>query len=210
MIVAMQEHANRRADPGRDRTPGEHGICCAPHDRRSARRCWRPSAARIDFDTRDLEVLPGVAARPSHQRRLTSWRDGASGPKAPSSNSPTDVHDRRQRSRGHGRPMLGRIARAALHRGRAGCKGRRAASCAAARSSRAARPTPFRAWGWKGSSCCAKPGDRLRPAGHQRGHGDLADRSHAALRRHLPGGRAQHAELQPAARAGQGAKSRCC
>jgi 3-deoxy-7-phosphoheptulonate synthase len=34
-----------------------------------------------------------------------------------------------------------------------------------------------------------------------RGHGDCADRAHAALHRLLPGGRAQHAELQSAARA---------
>src|SRR5208337_1834076 len=43
----------------------------------------------------------------------------------------------------------------------------------------------------------------LQAARDQRGHGNLADSAHAALRRHFPGRSAQHAELQPAARTGQ-------
>ena len=65
-------------------------------------------------------------------------------------------------------------------------------------------PYSFQGMGTRGPQAAARGRRRHRPAHHQRGHGDLADRADAALRRRLPGRRAQHAELQPAARARPG------
>ncbi len=61
-------------------------------------------------------------------------------------------------------------------------------------------PYSFQGLGLDGLSC-SRSRRRSRPPHRQRGHGDFADRTDAALRRSLSGGRPQHAKLQPAARA---------
>ena len=53
-------------------------------------------------------------------------------------------------------------------------------------------------------------GQRARPEGHHRGDGHQPDRADRQVRRHLPGRRAQHAELHAAARARAARASRCC
>ena len=71
---------------------------------------------RIDFDIRDIEVLPGV----HHVHRISApyklvgrqFREQDTVVKLPNG-----VGDRRQRSGGDGRPMLGRIAGANLRCG---------------------------------------------------------------------------------------------
>ena len=160
---------------------------------------------RIDFDTRDLEVLSGVRARAPHQRALQAGR-AAVPPRRHRRQAAQRSGNRRQGSRGDGRAMLGRIAGATVHRRRAGQQGR----CESP-AGRRFQTTQF-ALHLSGTrtgraEAAARSRRPLWADGDQRGHGDFADRTDAAVHRHLPGGRAQHAELQPAARAGQGAQA---
>ncbi len=71
-------------------------------------------------------------------------------------------------------------------------------------------PYSFQGLGEEGLQDDARRGRPARAAGGQRGDGPHSDSADDALRGHPPGGRAQHAELQPAARAGQDRASRCC
>ncbi len=66
---------------------------------------------------------------------------------------------RRRRVHRHGRPLLGRNRKADHGDGRGRGRSRSARSCAAAHSSRAPRPTIFRAWKRKASNSCAKPSE---------------------------------------------------
>ena len=75
--------------------------------------------------------------------------------------------------------------------------------CAAARSSRAPRPTISRAWKRKASSCCDKARARHRPRHHHRSDERPRRRSGRRIRRHHADRRAQHAELRAAQSARQ-------
>ena len=117
MIVAMQETATEeqiqdviehlvRMGFSVHRTTGERQTVLAA------------VGARIDFDTRNLEVLAGVRTRAPHQRALQAGRPQLSVRKAPIVELRQRSADRRRRSRRHGRPLFGGIARADLHRRR--------------------------------------------------------------------------------------------
>ena len=71
-------------------------------------------------------------------------------------------------------------------------------------------PYSFQGLGEEGLKLMREAADRHGLAGGQRGDGPDADPAAAALCRHPAGGRAQHAELQPAARTGAQSGSRCC
>ena len=107
----------------------------------------------------------------------------------------------------HGRAVLGRDRDSRCARPRRPCGGRARRSSAAARSSRAARHTASRAWARKGCGCCATP-----PAAENLALvSEVMDVSQIEVdreaTRHLPGRRAQHAELHAAARAGPRAQA---
>ena len=115
--------------------------------------------------------------------------------------------DRRRRGDRHGRAVLGRDRGAGARHGRGGEARRRQG--AARRRLQAALvalqlPGPRRG----GPADAARRRRRPRPEAHHRGDGHLADRGVRQVRRHLPGRRAQHAELHPAARARAAAASR--
>ena len=156
----------------------------------------------------NVEMLPGRAGSSPHQLLLTSWREKFSsrrngrqvsngveigGNEVVVMAGPCSVESREQSSLSAEIDFEGWSARAPRRRLQAAL----------------ALLIHSRGLGWKASNCCAKPAT-VQYARDQRGHGDFADRSDVALRRYFPGGRAQHAKLQPAARTGQGSQSRCC
>ena len=62
----------------------------------------------------------------------------------------------------------------------------------------------------RGPAAAARRRQHPRPEARHRGDGHQPDRGDRPLRRHLPGRRAQHAELHPAARARPRPASPCC
>ena len=201
MIVAMQESATDeqiqqvvehlvRMGFSVHRTTGERQTVLAA------------VGARVDFDTRNLEVLSGV----EHVHRISApyklagrsfrpegtiveFANGVQigGDQVVVMAGPCSVESQQQ---------LFTVAEQVAKAG---------ARVLARRRLQAAIVAVFLSGNGRGRAEAAARGRRpFQPAGDQRGHGNLADRADAALHRHLPGGRAQHAELQSAARTGQG------
>ena len=151
------------------------------------------------FDTALLEVLDGVqeVVRITEPYKLAS-RTFKRGEHRHRHRRPPH---RRRRSDRHGRAVLGRD-RGAGRGDRAGGRAPPAPRCcAAARSSRAARPTASRAWAKTACGCCAAAADRHNLKLVHRGHGHQPARADREVRAHPAGRRAQHAELHAAARA---------
>ena len=106
-------------------------------------------------DPRLLEVLDGV-----HEvLRITEPYKLASRTFKPDNTVITvgDAAHRRRRSDRHGRPLLGRERRAGRDDARPRSSAPAPRSCAAARSSRAARPTASRGSAKTACRCCARP-----------------------------------------------------
>ena len=121
MIVAMLEHATE--DQIQDVTDHLMRMGFAVHRTTGARQSVLAAVGkRIDFDTRDLEVLPGVEKVASHQRALQAGRQAV--PRTRQIIKLANGPNRRQRSRRHGRTLLGRIARADIPVCRTGREGR--------------------------------------------------------------------------------------
>ena len=154
----------------------------------------------------DREELPAAARGPSRRRPGGRHPQAvqAGRPRVPPADTVVEVRGKRSAAglRHDRRPLLGRDRRAD-HGGRARGRGsRRARCCAAARSSRAPRPTPSRASARKACRS-ARPRRATRPACRSSPSSmdprDLDDL--LALRRRRPDRGAQHAELPAARRA---------
>ena len=79
--------------------------------------------ARVDFDTRNLEVLARRRARSPHQRALQAGRTSFR-PEGTIVELRQRREDRRQRGCRDGRSVLGGVARTTFHRRRTGGQGR--------------------------------------------------------------------------------------
>ena len=155
MIVAMWETASEDQIQGVTDHLMKMGF--AVHRTTGARQTVLAAVGkRIDFDIRELEVLLGRADGTSHQRALQAggrtlslrgndrsageWASKSGARKSSCMAGPCSVESREQ---------IFAAARDVKRRARK--------SCGAALSSRAARPTRFRAWVRTRSNCCAKP-----------------------------------------------------
>ena len=98
-------------------------------------------------------------------------------------------------------PVLGGDRGAGRGDGGGGASAPAPRSCAAARSSRAARPYSFQGLGEEGLRMLRARGRSPQPEAGLRGHGHQPARADREVLRHPPGRRAQHAELHAAARA---------
>ena len=164
---------------------------------------------RPDFDTRDIEVLPGVreVVRITQPYKLASR---AFRPEGTVVELPERRAHRRDGSRRRGGPVRGGIGRADRIRSPSAWPHWARGFCAAARSSRAASPYSFQGLGEPGLAPAARGGRQQRSAGGQRSDGPVADCADAAVRGSSASRRAKHAELSPAARAGRRSRSPCC
>ncbi len=103
----------------------------------------------------------GRAGSPPHHRALQTRRTQFSS-RRHGREVRQRTRNRRQRSYGHGRTLLGRIPRATVHRLRVDRESWRKSACAEAHSSRAPLRIPSRVWAPKASSCLREAGDRFK------------------------------------------------
>ena len=116
--------------------------------------------------------------------------------------------DRRRRGDRHGRPVLGG-ERAAGARRRRRREARRREDFPRRRVQAAQLPVQLPGARRRRAAAAARRVERREPQADYRGDGSQPDRGHRQVHRHLPGRRAQHAELHAAARARARARSRC-
>ncbi len=197
----------RRSDPACDRPTGVDGIRHSSLDRRIANRVGRGGRARGFRSARRGSARRRARSRAHHpslqtgqprvspagNRDRTAWRS----------------EDRRARShRGRG-ALLGGNARTDQP-DRGSRRQSRSQNSSRRRVQAAQLALQLSGTRRKRLEMAARGGRPERPAGLQRGHGRLANPDDAALHRYFPGGRAQHAELFSAARAGRREESPCC
>ena len=209
MIVAMQESATEEQIQAGDRPPGRDGLRSTPLHRRAPDGAGRGGRARGLRYPQPRSAARGAGGTP-HQRRPTSWRGAAFRPEGTIVELANGVEI-------GGNEVV-------VMAGPCSVESREQIFTVAEQVAKAgARVLRGGAFKPRSLSVFVPGHGRRRPEavarGRQTSFGLLVIsevmeisqiRADAAVRRHLPGGRAQHAEFQSAARTGQGHASRCC
>ena len=200
MIVAMQEVATEEQIQAGYRRAGRRGF--EVHRSTGVQQTVLGAVgARVDFDTARHRGAARRGAGTPHQRALQAGGEGL-----PSGGHGDSVCRRvslgRQGCGGDGRPLLGGVARAdSLAPPKLSPRPERACLRGGAFKPRSS-PYAFQGMGEDGLKLLREAGEKYGLMVISEVMEIIADRADGALRRHIPGGRAQYAELQPAARTG--------